>query len=255
MIVRVLWGDNRLGCRWHKIAAEVMRMAARRETCQQHVYVYGRNNLELIQAQLPHIAVTMVDPHPFPDGEEDRHANGITYIPWHYKHELMQWAVRDHGPVIYCDWDVHVICNDPSEPLGILEGRQFALTAMGYRRRHSFALSRNGRARHINVSGAIIYTRDEWLPNAVLEKMRKMEHPWHWHDELVMNDIIDEIHGGWPGEDEWLRRYENPIVGLGDRRSPWGKSRGDCIAGEKFVRVRRETPVPFEWLKMIRHYA
>ena len=254
MIVRVLWGDDRPGCRWHKIATEVLQMATRGETCPQHVYVYGENNLEFIRMHLPHVAVTAVDPDPFPDGGEDRYANGTTYIPWHYKHELILWAVRDHGPVIYCDWDVRVICNDPSEPLAELQDKQFALTAFYYKRPRPFALPRGARESHINASGAIIYTRDEWLPNAVLKKAQEMQCSWHWHDEMAMNDIVDEIHGGWPGEDEWLRKYENPVVGLGDRRSPWGMCMGSHAAGESFMRMKRETPIPFEWVQMFRHY-
>jgi hypothetical protein len=249
-----VWGDSRPGCRWHKITAEVIYAAARKEPCHQHVYVYGRNNLDLVNEHLPHWTATMVDPHPFPDGEEDRFDGRITRIPWHYKHELILRAVRDHGPVIYCDWDVQVVADQPEEIFRELEQKQFALTAFYYKRPRPFKFPRNGRERHINASGAVIYTRNQLLPETVLEKMRRMECDWHWHDEMAMNDAIDEIHGGWPGEDEWLRRYENPVVGLGDRRSPWGKSTGDCVAGDKFVRVRRWTPVPFEWHQMLRHY-
>jgi len=253
-VVRVLWGDDRQGCRWHKTVTEVVRMAARNETCPQHVYVYGQNNVQFMRNHLPHVPVTMADPHPFPDGEADHMEDGHMRIPWHYKHELISQAVRDHGPVIYCDWDVNVLCDNPAEPLEMLKDKEFALTAFYYKRSRPFAMRCCARASHINVTGAIIYTRNIAFPSAVLNKMRAMEQHWHWHDEMAMNDLIDEMNDGWPGEIEWLRKYENPVVGLGDKRSPWGASWGDCVAGEKYTWMRRKTPAPFEWVQMFRHY-
>jgi hypothetical protein len=64
-----------------------------------------------------------------------------------------------------------------------------------------------------------------------------------------MGHLIDEMHGGWPGEVFWLERYESPIMVQRHQRSPWQITQEDA----RFV--RRLTPVPFVWEKLFVQYG
>lgn len=248
-IVRVIWGDDRPGCRWHKSMKEV-RHTLTRSDFPHHVYVYGKATADEL-SMYPQLTVHLVNDDPFPDGRVDHQVGRNTIIPWHYKHELILAAFRDHNRVIYCDWDVSINLKDESEALPLLENRPLALTAFMYRRRRPFLIPRSGVACHINVSGSWIYQAGPSFSQQVLMRMNDGAIGYSWHDEMVMNDVVDSWYNGWMGEEVWLNTYESPVVVLGNRRSPWAFNWSQCDSSYNIV--TRETPVPFSWHSMFTH--
>jgi len=79
--------------------------------------------------------------------------------------------------------------------------------------------------------------------------LRYMQENNVWHDEFALNNVIDQHHGGWPGERVWLQLYENPVFCVADHRSPWARIPGTCDDV-----IHRRTPVPFVWYKMLTHH-
>ena len=163
--------------------------------------------------------------------------------PWLHKIELLRRAVEDHGEIIYCDWDIVCLVNDLPGAFAQLEGRDYTLTAFWYKRlrrenRKTF------RSRRISTSGNWIHCRGpEWL-DRMLAIMRPDKEKWSWHDEFVMNHLVDSNHDGWPGEKIWLQKYESPIMCQLDCRSPW------LIQSRKDGITIRKTPVPFAWTRL-----
>jgi hypothetical protein len=223
---------------WYR---DVINCYKRREACPQTVYVYGRNNADVLSKL--GFKVVLVDDDPFPDGRVDRREDDVDIRPWHYKLELIKAALRDHGNVLYCDWDVTAKLEREAEALDLLEDVDLALTAYSYARRRDafFDLPRTGRARRINVTGACMYLNGTEFVDRILKYMKEKN---AWHDEVAMNNVIDAEHGGWPGEREWLRTYENPAFVVPDHRSPWGRA---GRTGRNGASVLRRTPVPFVW--------
>jgi len=241
-VVRVLWGDSRPGCRWTTVwHRDIMEFLGRKEECPQVVYVYGKRNIELLKPYK--LKTVLVHDDPFPDGKEDKREGKVDIRPWHYKLQLIQAAMRDHGKIIYCDWDVATHIKRKEVAFDLLEDVEIALNAYSYARRRDahFDIPRTGRSRRINVTGACMYLNSTSFVRRILEYMEEKD---VWHDEIALNNIIDSMHGGWPGERTWLQTYENPTFCVSDHRSPWAKQFSEG------GRVYRRSPVPFVWYKM-----
>lgn len=242
-IVRVLWGDDRPGCRWGKVWRKDVEPALRRaERCPFSVWCYGRGNADLLTGR--GVPVELVDPEPFPDGAADRDGGSTWIRPWHYKHQLLAAAVR-RAPTIYLDWDVRIVASAP-EVLGDALGDSAArLSAYIYKRPRAALLGdQTRRDRRLTPSGNWIYAAGPEFPERVLAAMRSapagsLE---SWHDEHAMKAVI----GGWPGDEEWLREWESPLMVQRGGRCPWPlASKSEGPTGLRTV--RRETPVNFEW--------
>jgi len=242
-IIRTLWGENGPRHRWQKVWRRDVKPRLRRPwTCDQHVYVYGKDNADrLSQYKIPRCKVVLIDNDPFPFGK-DEWGGHYMHRPWLHKIELLRRAVEDHGEIIYCDWDIVCRVTDVPAAFGRLEGRPYNLTAFWYRRPREIS-RKTFRGRRISVSGNWIHCRGpEWL-DRMLAIMRPDKEVWSWHDEFTMNHLIDQDHNGWPGEKLWLKKYESPIMCQLDCRSPWGvkKRKGDVTT--------RKTPVRFTWTR------
>ncbi len=251
-IIRVFWGANRSLVRWDRLWIDVARQIRNGTACEQSVYVYGRENADRLKRLLDsHYKIELVSDDPYPFGIHDEIVPGINYLgqegvltrPWRYKHELLRCAIRDYGPVIYCDWDVQCLVKDVPAAFATLERDGFKLSAFRYKRREHHAPKREGYAKQIVASGSWIYTRDDWLIGQILSAMRQTDNPRHWHDEWVMSDLVDSWHGGWPGESVWLEKYESPIMVQQHQHSPWPLLSHNKVKNE----MTRVTPVPFTW--------
>jgi len=247
-VVRVLWGDQRSLKWYHVTFSDIRKWRVQDEhpDCQW-VYVYGRNNADfLTHLKIPN--VVLVNSDSWPDGAVDSPCPklgckvgevGVKH-PWRYKFELLKQALKDHGEVVYCDWDVGFRRQDIGYVAAKLEGRDRTFCLFHYKTaRHPNR--REWRARRLGVTGRWLHFRGTEFADLVLARMLGPETEWSWHDELVMGRLLDEEHGRWMGDAEWLQKFESPIMSLPDCWSPWKRASDDG----RFV--TRETPVPFTW--------
>ena len=263
-VVRVLWGEERPDSRWIKARRDVWHASRRRESCPFHIYVYGKDNVELLTKMgFSGRRIHLVHDDPYPDGKcdevigVDNKGKNLFRHPWHYKHQLILKAIENHGPVIYCDWDLTIVCRDPSDAFGLLGDRRFAFMSYKYRRPQRTLVARDADTSRIRPSGAWLYCRDSYIPDMVLEGMVRKDHHLSWHDEEILNDLIDTWHNGWPGDEVWLRTYESPVVVCG--RNPWiTPGQPWQIVGKdpsgQYKAVRLDTPIPFTWYGMFSHF-
>jgi hypothetical protein len=251
-IIRTLWGAETPISRWAKLARTDIPKATVHSRAEHYVYVYGRANADLL-AKFGHKNVVLIDPEPWPDGREDvqRSAGNDYYRPWHYKWQLILRAMRDHGEVIYCDWDV--FCMEPDVPavFAKLEGRPLDYTlSMNCYMRPQPMTWRTGKELgtwRYCVGGFWVHLRTPAFAERVLAKINPDPKSDSWHDEHVMSRMIDDQHGGdWPGLDVWLERYESPIMVSPTKRSPWR------IVSDDGRFIVRDTPVPFKWERIFR---
>jgi len=222
--VRVLWGDNRPGCRRRKVWKRDILWALQRQEAPYTVWCYGKNNADDLTKR--GVKCELVDPDPFPDGLEDKaFPNGRTKLPWHNKHELIASAAAGGRAVIYCDWDVQIRCRSQSEAFDAMGDRELSLTAYYYqRRRHRDRDS--GRSQRISIGGNWLYCVGDSFPKSVVDMMNgddgKPITQVGFHDEHAMVKLIEKEHGGWPSEQIWLERYESPIMWQKRCKCPWG---------------------------------
>lgn len=244
-IVRILWGADRHLVRWARLWRDVTSRIALGTQCEQSVYVYGKDSADrLMKINDPHYKIILVDDSPYPfDIYDEQLSDGMITRPWRYKHELIKCAVRDHGPVIYCDWDVDCMVKDVPAAFAQVEQSRFRLSAFRYKKGVHHQPNREGYARQIATSGSWIYTSDAWFIDQVLAAMANEDDPRRWHDEWVMGDLIDKWNGGWPGESFWLQHYESPIMVQHRGHNPWPLVCYDEETGT----VVRKTPIPFVW--------
>lgn len=260
-IVRTLWGD-RSGSKHKKLwAKDVHHWALRSEPADQVVYVYGRRNADRLRKVARNerstgggnVEIVLVDDDPWPRGDVDEtvptqwnDSSLITKIPWLYKIDLLLAALRDRRQIIYCDWDVTVHVERPDEAFALLEDMPFALTLSGYRqRRHNHKNKRHGRGLRKSAAGTCMFFNGSGFVRRVREEMLK---EGTWHDEWAINDVIDDMNEGWPGERFWLLNYENPTMIVLERMAPWKLLR------EEHGVLIRQTPVPFQWYRMFAQY-
>ncbi len=259
-VVRVLWGADVPNTRWTKVwKVDVPRRLRREDPSRYHVYVYGESNRrELKRLGVKH--VHLVDKNPYPRFRDMFRKRGkkspALCHPWIHKHELVRAAVRDHGEVIYCDWDVglHVEPSAAFDHLhGLLDGRKFLLSLFCYRRPRGLwhpVEQRPGEVckhpKHLCVTGNWMYCDGPSWPLEVLPGFGEGGDTAvpAWHDEFVMTKLINERHGGWPGEEVWLRTYESPVMVQRRGRVPWVRKRFSTDV------VECKTCIPFRWRRM-----
>lgn len=248
-IVRTLWGSELPLSRWAKIARTDIPRGLAHTRPPVWVYVYGKDNADLL-TRLGCKNVVLVDDNPWPDGMYDckRGPGNDFYHPWHYKWNLIARAMADHGEVIYCDWDVFCLEADVPAIFARLERfPEFALALNYYGRPQRLPKRPDPHDRRYCVGGFWLYLRTARLLTDVLARMDPDPAGMKWHDELVMSEMIDEWHGGWPGERVWLERYESPIMCAPIKRYPWPV----VEYGPQYV--TRQTPIPFRWERVFIH--
>ena len=247
VIIRALWGCDQPESRWGKVIThDVMPVLKRMPTCQQYVYCYGKNNADLLTGR--GYDVVLVDERPWPDGRADLVRNKTHVRPWHYKFELIRRAVKDHGEVVYCDWDVACLVKDVDAAFASFKGRDLSLSIYAYwRARHP--MRGDSRAARMCVTGNWLHVKGIAFVDAVLARMRDGDEWWAWHDELTMGNLIDEMNGGWPGDIEWLRKYESPIMVQRRNRSPWP------VTSDDGQYVTKATPIPFRWERLFTQWG
>ena len=244
-IVRVLWGINELGCRLEKVVRQDVCRRMLEPGSKEYVYVYGVKNTELFTSN-DRYCVRLINYNPFPDRCHDvriRPNRRSMKRPWHYKWELLQRAVEEHGEIIYCDWDVRSLTEDADEAFSLLAGRNLTLSAYRYLVKSHAPDRATQAARKIVASGNWIHLRGMEFVDRVLAEM-DWNHPKLWHDEVAIGSLLDKEYGGWMGDTTWLQQYESPIMVQRSKRVPWEFVRND---GQKII---RDTPVPFHWIKL-----
>lgn len=235
-IVRTLWGAPGPVSRWAKVwQKNVLPMLNTEWTCDQWCYVYGRENADLLaKANKDRLKIVLIQDDPWPGGEEDHKQGSQVVRPWRGKVAALLRALDDHGEVIYCDWDVFCRVRDVPACFARLEGRNLFSAYYYLRPRHP---ERGKVGRHAGVSGNWLHVDRRFL-EAVLVEMNA-GHAWSWHDELVMGRML-----GWPGDEEWLRRYESPVMVQREGRCLWRLESDDGMM------VTRRTPIPFAWERL-----
>jgi hypothetical protein len=246
-IVRCFWGEDVPHGRWAKVVRkDVLPQLKRGQPCEQHVYVYGRQNAKMLSVDKK-LVIHILHKRAFPDGAADSIVGKNILRPWHYKFQMLRQAVQDHGSIIYCDWDVLCLVENISEAFLALQERELALSAYMYKRLR-YPQREGYIPQRFTTSGNWLYFSNLQFIDRVLEEM-SAGHPWSWHDELTMGRLVDAQHGGWPGEEVWLRQYESPIMCQRKSRSPWPLLSDDAKT------VIKQTPIPFTWKRMFTQYG
>ncbi|MCK9570128.1 hypothetical protein M0R72_14385 [Candidatus Pacearchaeota archaeon] len=249
-IIRVLWGMDLAQNQWAKVWNGDVLPQMRKIQIPQFVYVYGKSNADrLNQFHGTNFTVVCVDKEEYPDGLVDCVRGRYLVVPWHYKLQLIRQAIADHGEVIYCDWDVDCVVSDSQKAFDALQGRELYLSAYFYKKvRHPYRLLASDK--RIGISGNWMHFRDVDFLDAV---MREMSHSKRglsrWHDEIAMGVVLDREYKGWMGCEEWLRKYESPIMCQQSCRCPWRP-----ISDDGFV-VTKDTPTPFVWHRMFAQWS
>lgn len=245
ILLRVLWGEGSTpGSRWNRVWNRNIRVShiGREQPDEQHIYVYGQSNADILTKN-GFSNIKLVDKSPWPDGESDSPSLQYKFLrPWHYKFELIQEALQDHGKIVYCDWDVGYEHRDWNCVETSLADRESAFTAYWYKKsRHPSRKTR--RDQRIAVSGSWLYFTNTTFVDEVLKAMNGPEE-WAWHDEFTMGNLLDRKHGGWMGDVCWLENYESPIMVVTGYRSPW------LLKVDDGYKVTRDTPINFEWKRI-----
>jgi len=244
-ILRVLWGEDGEHQRFGKVwSSDVSKRLAEGFSCDQWVYVFGKDNADRLErAEVKNLHVRLIDPKPFPDGKRDwRREDGNIIRPWHYKLWLQKIALEEHGKIMYCDWDVKCLVNYVGAPFSMMGDRDISLSAYMYKRPR-FPDRKNKRAKRFCPSGNWMYMTDSKFIDEILLRMNQGNR-WDWHDELVMGRYLDELHGGWMGEEEWLRQYESPVMCQRSNRNPW-----KTAVNREGLLASVGAPVPFTWTR------
>ncbi len=124
-------------------------------------------------------------------------------------------------------------------PFELMGGKTISLSAYMYKRPR-FPDRKNKQAKRFSPSGNWMYMTNADFIDNILARMNQGD-SWDWHDELVMGRYLDELYGGWMGEDKWLKRYESPVMCQRNNRSPWS------LEGSQGKLIQRKTPIPFMW--------
>jgi hypothetical protein len=248
-IIRTLWGSETPVSRWIKLAKTDIPKTTVHSKAPHWVYVYGKENADLL-TRYGHKNIVLVDPDPWPDGNQDcqRNKGNDFYRPWHYKWQLILRAMQDHGEIIYCDWDVFCMEPDIARVFSLLQDRplDYTLALNCYMRPQRLPKRPDSNTRRFCVGGFWVHLRTSQFAEQVLERMSPDPAGMGWHDELVMSEMIDEFHGGWPGLEVWLQQYESPIMVSSSKRYPWN------VVSDDGLYVMRETPIPFQWERVFR---
>jgi len=246
-VIRTLWGDNFPGSRWKKVwRSNVLPAMSQAWSMPQTVYVFGTENAErLADLKNPFCNIVLMDEDPWggqsPDQDSPEHDTWLR--PW-----ILKWLAIDRAKektdIIYCDWDVHCDLRQEQIPhvRELLSHRRVALSGYKYKRvRHPSRPDR--RSQRFSVSGNWIYiSRQSSFSSCVVNEMSSSG-KWNWHDEIAIGNMLDQIHGGWMGEKEWLENYESPIMVQSNRRCPW------TLEKKAYRTMQGDTPIPFTWTK------
>ena len=252
-VIRVLWGDFGTRHKYNRVYGRHIQCRAKDEDWSNfHIYIYGIENYKKLK-NMGATNIHLIDKNPWPKWK-DYNIDGRMIRPWQYKLELMLIAIKDHGEIIYCDWDVR--CKVPSQnALDIVKGHDFLLSLTGYLQKYNLwdnPIKKHGdkifNLSRICVSGKFIYTESaEWI----IDVLKKMEKPiidkgpkqfQHWHDEWVMSRMINDMHNGWPGEEFWLKNYESQL--MVQRKKAWSP-----LGSISFYNMC-DTKIPFVWYNM-----
>ncbi len=243
-IIRVLWGNPTSSIQWSRVKKDVARQVAS-FTVPQFAYVYGRENCNMLfELGMKRNQIILVHNDPYPDGKKDKREGKYIIIPWHYKLELIRRALKHHGEIVYCDWDVDCWATSIDEVFYALVGRDITLSAYLYRQvRHPNRSTT--REKKIGVSGNWMHLRGFDFLNEVVKEMNCTKSALgNWHDEIAMGDLLDKKHGGWMGDETWLKEYESFIMVQQSHRCPW-----PAVADDGRT-VTKKTPIPFVWTRL-----
>jgi len=210
-----LWGSPELTPRRAKTLTEIERWTRDANRPQPwEVYCFGQNNRDWLDERgIPCVMLhrdPVVDfygvggpPKPWGKGQM---VWGDCAI-WRHKTAIIHAAMKRHSAVVWLDWDTVL-----REPLPATFWRKMAkrqpiqMSIIQYRRVHCFWRPR-GEGRRIVPEGAFIYIRDRRIISRVNRKYAKHRDVT---DQAIFAMVMDEMMGGWNGEDEYKARGFEP---------------------------------------------
>jgi len=132
-----------------------------------------------------------------------------------YRHKIEVWnqGLQDFEQIIYLDWDCIPCCPIPEdiwEELGKGETLRGALYS--YHRRKCFWQTEAPRT---VMAATFIYLRGLETIQKIIEVWERNGRPWS--EEVTLRKYIDEINGGWKGDEYYGKKYEPLYHTLGAR--------------------------------------
>jgi len=198
VFIRGVWGDDSSD-RYRRIRNDIVQAAAadKQQGMSDQVlwFVFGRNNATLLRtlgvsASLLSVDSTMHWP------KEGHHGH------WRHKIEIIAAALRWNPQVIWLDGDTFPVKSPPASFwASLLEGSVFRSSLRQHRRVCNWRRRGKNRVPH----GAMMYFRDSAFVDQILDVYDELPSET---DEVVISKHIDNLHGGWIGDDTWATIYE-----------------------------------------------
>ncbi|MHC4402955.1 MAG: hypothetical protein ACYTG0_25115 [Planctomycetota bacterium] len=201
-----LWGSPDLTPRRAKILVEILRWRGRKLKPEPwDVYVYGENNRDWLASR--DIPCTMLHPDPLVDfygvgGPPEPWGKGQMVwgdcCVWRHKTGIMQAAMKRYRAIVWLDWDTLLMEALPANFWPKMARRRpIQMSLVQYRRSHCHWRATRA-ARKTVPEGAFIYCGDRRIMSRVNAKYAKHR---AFVDQTVFAIMMDEMVGGWPGQD------------------------------------------------------
>jgi len=199
MIIRGLWGEID---GW-KAKSDIVNAKRRDGDLDFVCYTFGeKNHNNLLEAGVNSVLLD-TRPHVY---------------PFHFRHKLdiYKAAMEEYDEIVFFDWD----CN-------LKEGKSFDSDAFWksvrskdvvqctlYRWKRAVCQWRDKRHDQSYImNSSFFYMRDKSLPATLTSKYDTLPNKkwWRGNDETVTSYCIDELMGGWKGEDYWMEHFESEL--------------------------------------------
>ena len=138
----------------------------------------------------------------------------------HFRHKLVSFriAMEDDGydEIVSLDWDTIPVRPIDHEFWNILNQKESIQVCL-YRLNHTQCQWRkNGPAKRVRVNSNFTYFRDKSFPSQIIDVWNNFpdEEAYRWSSEIAMSYFIDELNGGWIGNEEFHNRYEPMVADL-----------------------------------------
>lgn len=234
--VRALWGNfwddsDTQTIRREKITRDIDRVCNSKYQMDFTVYVFGDKNYGFVNDLLNSYDsnskwdVVLADARPilWDMGQE----------LYRHKLEAVRCAMKDFDKIVFLDWDC-ILMKELSEDVWDILGECADVQANLFQYRTKKCLWRDVDPRK-TCNGGFIYIADKSIPDQLIDnwnefkiqvdairkkrgarglEIRLREKSLVFDDEPSISKYIDDICGGWPGIDEYWRRFEPKVCNL-----------------------------------------
>lgn len=196
--------SNNVTRRCRKVAKDILAAKKNPHTVIGPIYIFGEDNYKLVKDL--GLDCQLIHNEPYKYNPTRQH--------WWHKIEIYKHAFEDFDEIVWLDWDTVATKEFPEdfwEVLGKKECFQACLWKFS-KPIIKFRATRGANQRTPN--GGFVYMNDKSLVDKLFRHVKG-----HWTDECAYAKLVDEISGGWKGEQAYWDRFEPQWSTV--RRSPY----------------------------------